>query len=169
MKTKIIVSSVLVFLVLAGLILALKREKKVAIENPDNVVCTMDAKMCPDGSYVGRSGPNCEFKACPVSNVKVGEIAALNERIFNNGVYITPLKVFEDSRCPEDVLCIQAGQVRLQVKIESGSVVKTLNLIEGTGVIVDGKKITLQNVFPATNSKKPISASEYRFTFEVMN
>jgi hypothetical protein len=29
------------------------------------VFCTMDAKMCPDGSYVGRSGPNCEFK-CPV-------------------------------------------------------------------------------------------------------
>jgi hypothetical protein len=26
--------------------------------------CTMDAKQCPDGSYVGRSGPNCEF-ICP--------------------------------------------------------------------------------------------------------
>jgi hypothetical protein len=29
------------------------------------VFCTMDAKMCPDGSYVGRQGPNCEFAACP--------------------------------------------------------------------------------------------------------
>ena len=29
------------------------------------VACTMDAKMCPDGSYVGRVGPNCEFAACP--------------------------------------------------------------------------------------------------------
>ena len=28
------------------------------------VACTMDAKQCPDGSYVGRSGPNCEF-VCP--------------------------------------------------------------------------------------------------------
>lgn len=28
------------------------------------VICTMDAKQCPDGSYVGRSGPNCEF-VCP--------------------------------------------------------------------------------------------------------
>lgn len=26
--------------------------------------CTADAKQCPDGSWVGRSGPNCEFK-CP--------------------------------------------------------------------------------------------------------
>lgn len=30
------------------------------------VACTKDAKMCPDGSYVGRAGPNCEFEACPV-------------------------------------------------------------------------------------------------------
>lgn len=28
------------------------------------VACTLEAMMCPDGSYVGRSGPNCEF-ICP--------------------------------------------------------------------------------------------------------
>lgn len=27
----------------------------------ESVVCTMDAKQCPDGSYVGRTGPSCEF------------------------------------------------------------------------------------------------------------
>lgn len=27
--------------------------------------CTMEAKLCPDGSYVGREGPNCEFAPCP--------------------------------------------------------------------------------------------------------
>ncbi len=29
------------------------------------VACTEEAKLCPDGSYVGRTGPNCEFSACP--------------------------------------------------------------------------------------------------------
>ena len=29
------------------------------------VACTMEAKQCPDGSYVGRTGPNCEFTPCP--------------------------------------------------------------------------------------------------------
>ncbi len=29
------------------------------------VACTMDAKICPDGSAVGRGGPHCEFAACP--------------------------------------------------------------------------------------------------------
>ncbi len=33
------------------------------------VVCTMEAKLCPDGSYVGRTGPYCEFAACPSSIV----------------------------------------------------------------------------------------------------
>lgn len=28
------------------------------------VLCTQEAKLCPDGSYVGRSGPKCEFSAC---------------------------------------------------------------------------------------------------------
>jgi hypothetical protein len=31
------------------------------------VACTMDAKLCPDGSYVGRSGSKCEF-VCPTAN-----------------------------------------------------------------------------------------------------
>ena len=30
------------------------------------VVCTQEALICPDGSAVGRSGPNCTFAPCPV-------------------------------------------------------------------------------------------------------
>ncbi len=37
-------------------------------QNTNTVACTMEAKQCPDGSYVGRSGPNCEFSDCPVTN-----------------------------------------------------------------------------------------------------
>lgn len=29
------------------------------------VACTMDAKICPDGSAVGRTAPDCEFAPCP--------------------------------------------------------------------------------------------------------
>ena len=29
------------------------------------VACTQEAKLCPDGTAVGRTGPNCEFAACP--------------------------------------------------------------------------------------------------------
>jgi len=27
----------------------------------NQVMCTQDAKQCPDGTWVGRSGPKCEF------------------------------------------------------------------------------------------------------------
>lgn len=33
------------------------------------IACTMEAKQCPDGSYVGRSGSNCEFAECPASTL----------------------------------------------------------------------------------------------------
>lgn len=32
---------------------------------PSGRACTLEAKLCPDGSAVGRVGPNCEFAPCP--------------------------------------------------------------------------------------------------------
>lgn len=34
---------------------------------PEPVFCIQDAMECPDGSYVGRIPPKCEFAACPVA------------------------------------------------------------------------------------------------------
>jgi len=38
---------------------------------PRPIVCTQEAKLCPDGSSVGRTGPNCEFAKCPFANDQV--------------------------------------------------------------------------------------------------
>lgn len=29
------------------------------------IACTLEAKICPDGTAVGRQGPDCSFAACP--------------------------------------------------------------------------------------------------------
>ncbi len=42
--------------------------------NPEPVACTMDAKMCPDGSSVGRTGPLCAFAVCPLPNAEDTQI-----------------------------------------------------------------------------------------------
>jgi len=34
-------------------------------DTDSGTACTMEAKICPDGSAVGRNGPNCEFTPCP--------------------------------------------------------------------------------------------------------
>lgn len=39
--------------------------KTPKVSQPPEKACTMEAKLCLDGSYVGRSGPNCEFAKCP--------------------------------------------------------------------------------------------------------
>lgn len=33
--------------------------------NNGQIACTMDAKICPDGTAVGRVGPSCNFAPCP--------------------------------------------------------------------------------------------------------
>lgn len=40
---------------------------------PVQRACTMEAKLCPDGSSVGRTGPNCEFAECPISTAAPSE------------------------------------------------------------------------------------------------
>ncbi|MFA6552157.1 MAG: PKD domain-containing protein [Candidatus Paceibacterota bacterium] len=42
-------------------------EVKNKCGNGTAVACTTDAKQCPDGSYVGRVAPSCNFKECPES------------------------------------------------------------------------------------------------------
>lgn len=32
---------------------------------PQGKACTEEARICPDGSAVGRQGENCEFTPCP--------------------------------------------------------------------------------------------------------
>ncbi len=45
-----------------------------------NMACTEEAKLCPDGSSVGRTGPDCEFAECPTTN------AVSNTNIANRNV-----------------------------------------------------------------------------------
>lgn len=40
-------------------------------ENPNPIACPDDGKICPDGSFVGREWPNCEFAACPDADAVV--------------------------------------------------------------------------------------------------
>lgn len=37
----------------------------VPAPTPEPVACAQDAKLCPDGSYVSRTAPRCEFAPCP--------------------------------------------------------------------------------------------------------
>ncbi|MDP3953903.1 MAG: hypothetical protein Q8Q06_00620 [bacterium] len=61
MTHKILIILIVLLIVLTGAWFGLR----FLIGGEEPVVCTMDAKLCPDGSYVGRVAPNCEFAPCP--------------------------------------------------------------------------------------------------------
>ncbi|MFH0739631.1 MAG: hypothetical protein V1819_00755 [bacterium] len=72
MKKIIIIGAVVLILVVAVL-LGLKFSNQ---PEPGQVACTEEAMLCPDGSAVGRTGPNCEFAPCPAINSLLSEAEA---------------------------------------------------------------------------------------------
>ncbi len=139
-------------------------------------VCTMEAKLCPDGiSYVGRSGPNCEFEACP-SGTTATTTPTTPETMFTIGlnktgsgldVKITPLSIVEDSRCPSNVQCIQAGTVKVKALLVSGMGTSTEIFELGKPITTESETITLIEVTPVKISTSSIILSQYQFTFRV--
>ncbi len=84
--------------------------------------CTQEAKLCPDGSYVGRTGPNCEFAACPgpVATSTTGGSSILP---YNSGVQGTVLlgPTCPVERVPPDPQCADKPYAVAVVVYRAGS------------------------------------------------
>lgn len=52
---------------------------------PKMTQCTMEAKLCSDGSAVGRTGPNCEFAKCPDEIINLDD-QTLIEKYFRQNI-----------------------------------------------------------------------------------
>jgi hypothetical protein len=90
----------------------------------------------------------------------------LNKKAYFNDITVETWAVLEDSRCPKDVQCIQAGRVVVAVNILSdGTFARTADLKIDDAVIAGKTRITLSAVSPETDSTKKIEDGEYRFTF----
>ncbi|MFH1046701.1 MAG: hypothetical protein V1738_00195 [Patescibacteria group bacterium] len=59
---KKILFALFLLLAVAGISYAVR--SKISDE-PEPVSCTLEAKLCPDGSYVGRTGPNVNSRLAP--------------------------------------------------------------------------------------------------------
>ena len=153
------------FIVMVGIVWVLAGAH-VAKAPSGGEACTAEAKLCPDGSYVGRTGPNCEFAECPTpsatSTLAIGESATIS------GSTIKVLSLVGDSRCPVDVQCIQAGTVRVNISVNASASGVTLTL--GKPQVVENVTITLVSVIPAEkHSKETVAPGDYRFTFTVVS
>lgn len=95
-----------------------------------------------------------------IASAPLGGIAAFFD------LDVKPLKVEEDSRCPSDVQCIQAGTVRLAVRIEDrvGTSDRVLTLREPIA-LNQGGWLGLTQVCPHKSQSGSIAPGAYMFTF----
>ena len=64
MKTKTVKNITIVLSAFAVFAFASTANAQSAQARVGNRVCTQEVKQCPNGKYVGKSGPNCEFRSC---------------------------------------------------------------------------------------------------------
>jgi hypothetical protein len=94
--------------------------------------------------------------------------ARLGQRGAIGGVAVTPLRIEEDSRCPTGVQCIQAGTVRLAVRIETRRARRQAVLTLAKPLRLDsGAWLTLCAVTPYPQRPGPVRPARYRFSFAV--
>lgn len=85
--------------------------------------CTMEAKLCPDGSSVGRVAPECEFAACPESvEAPVAEAPIIEEEA--------------PSEEPQDSSLVAYWEFEENAEDSAGS---NDGIVKGSAAFVDGK------------------------------
>lgn len=143
------------------------------------VACTQEAKICPDGSAVGRTGPRCEFAQCPaittpnatstLNKPVTGDITlGIGQKGTVGAVSITLNAFVQDSRCPADVRCIQAGAVNVNVTLSDETQSETKNFpSDEVPYLFDGYKISIISVAPPRYSGREIPFNEYYITFHI--
>jgi hypothetical protein len=142
---------------------------------PSGITCTADAQLCPDGSYVGRTGADCHFEACPVpvptSGTTIHSTTTVQVHAFENVTVndstLVPSGVTEDSRCPLGVMCIQAGTVRVTMQIVSHATSSTGTIMSlNTPIRIGDQTVTLTEVSPIKRRDVDISSIDYLFTLQ---
>lgn len=180
MSVKIIGSLALVAMLICGALFYIYSQDRASLTQ-DAPACTREAKICPDGTSVGRVGPQCEFAACPEAATSTpsqpaqpqkGDTVTVTAKLGNGtvalGEIITPISIVEDSRCPTDVQCVWAGTVRVKGTIRGGMGVGDVTFELGKTVTSEVNAVTLVSVRPTKTSATDIPPSDYVFEFKVV-
>lgn len=73
-----------------------ERREVGEVRKTEDIVCAMDAKLCPDGSSVSRNGPKCEFAPCPDATIGNDMVRLTEPRM--DAVIHTPVTVRGEAR-----------------------------------------------------------------------
>ncbi len=114
--------------------------------------------------------PGCAISLKAPANSSVPSkfaTAGLGKRVRIGTVAIMPLSVLEDSRCPANVQCIQAGTVRIAAKLRLQGKSETATLGFMMPYQLGDRWIHLVAACPYPVHPVTIAQADYRFTFAV--
>jgi hypothetical protein len=134
--------TILIIIIGIGILVALATKPQVEVSNSVNQPVTEVPTNTPEPSKPSTDTPQTET------------------------VKVTALSIVEDSRCPANVNCIQAGTVRVKVRVDaktSEEVILKLNEPK----TVAGHVVTLVSVSPETFAGKTIEFKDYNFKFDI--
>jgi hypothetical protein len=110
----------------------------------------------------------------PISDIKTVDNESENvslkmgETGQKDNLHMTFTSVVQDSRCPIDVQCIQAGTVVINTTLSAHgkTINKNISLDKGSGEF-EGYKISVISVSPDRKSKSEIKSNAYIVTFHI--
>lgn len=94
-------------------------------------------------------------------------VTRLGQGVSTHRVTVVPHEVLEDSRCPSDVQCVQAGTVRVRATLGSGLGDANQVFELGQPITTETEVVTLVQVQPYPRQGQEIAPEEYEFTFSV--
>ena len=94
-----------------------------------------------------------------------GTPIALGQSAWLGDAIVTPLAVVEDSRCPVDAQCVQAGKLTVSTRITSTHWQQTVPLTLGEPYRVMSRNFVLVSATPTNSAGQDIPPGAYRFAF----
>jgi hypothetical protein len=95
-----------------------------------------------------------------------GPTAALGGTAYTNGLYVRPIAVVEDSRCPANVQCVWAGRLVVRSEVRGATWRRTLDLIMGKPEQIADGSLTLISAIPGKIAGAETDPRAYRLTFD---
>lgn len=160
--TKILGLAVLLALIIVSILLMRQNSNPQYTVTPDDSGQIADANdtTSPIDSIPNTTPtPEAPMATPQTITTKIGQ------QISMFGATGSVVSVVEDSRCPQDVQCIQAGTVRVQIRASYFGISKNITLTLNEPYTMSGKSITLTDVTPYPISTQSITPSDYTFTF----
>ena len=144
-----------------------------AYENINNV---SDIEVGQQVSVRGSQNSEGVVVPCESSNhyIRVQEDAntdtvSVGETVMVNGLSLTLEEIVQESRCPADAECIEAGAITVRVTLENGEA-EMVNIASDDVPYEFGEyRVSITDIQPPLMSGETIAQSDYNITFRVTN